>query len=735
MSHCSEEQLLAFLTQPDYHPVKSRALARELEVENKNYSEFRSLLHDLEASGRVVRLKGGRWAAPRNEDRILGRLQCTRQGYGFLIADDEQQEDLFIPEEEIGGAMTNDRIAVALRRGGRGRGRPYGVIVEILERALKRIVGVYTPGRRGPLCLPENEQICEPFYLEERDDTPTCHEDDKVLIEVLEWPEPGKRGRGFIIERLGPAGDPDTETAAILATHDAPGPFSDEVMEEVHALSAGISPEERAQRLDLTELITFTIDPETARDFDDAISLERDQDGYVLGVHIADVSHYIKPGSALDREALERSTSIYLPSRVIPMIPPELSNDLCSLRPQEERPALSVFLRIDKDGAIGSSWCHRSIIFSRRRMTYREVYDLLENDNLADGFEDKELLSRLRSLRTLAATLRKLRNKRGAIELIIPEYKVNVDDEGKAVGMEKVEHDFSHQMVEECMLAANVALATLAANHALPILYRTHDAPDEEDMKELSVFLTDCGYPFKLPFSRPKLNKVLLKVQGSLEEHAVNLAVLRAMQQAVYSPDLREHYALAYERYTHFTSPIRRYPDLHLHQILKALFPEGEHKLPSTFKVQALRERSGDLNRLGMHTSGRERRAMKIEEAVKDLRRLELLAQAKKKIHRAIITGIVKFGVFVELADYYVDGLLHRTELAKQGIRLVEVLPSESGEERPARKPGKQRNLYQKNRLNEVGVHLGQQILVAVRAVNLAERKCELEYIGLPDDV
>jgi ribonuclease R len=720
-----ESEVLEHLSSPGYEPCKAKPLAKELGIGTREYKAFRSLLSELEKEGKVTRLKGGRWARAGDGALVSGTLQVARRGFGFLLPDDPRLDDIFIPERELDEALNGDRIAVRVeKRRGRDH-RRFGRVIRILERARDRFVGTVEIRRGAEVFHPEDERLPRPIEIEHAADAPEAAEGDKVLLEMIRWPERGAEGSGRILERLGPAGAPDTEVAAILANYEAPGPFPEEVLEEVRALTPGIPEAEREARLDLTGTVTFTIDPADARDYDDAISVERVQDGYRLGVHIADVSHYVFPGTKLDDEAKERSTSIYLPERVIPMLPEELSNDACSLRPDEDRPALSVFMDVDADGKVTSSRIGRSVIRSHKRFSYEEAYTLLEDDAEAEAFEDKEVLSALRMLRTVAGRMRTRRFEEGSVELDLPEYRVLIDENDEAVGMQLVEHDFSHQMIEDCMLAANVEVARYAARHTLPILYRVHDQPTDEDIESMIEFLQAYGYGIRRPFSRKRLNQVLRQAAGRPEAHAVNLAVLKSMQQAVYSADLREHFALAFERYTHFTSPIRRYPDLHLHQVLKSLFPEGEPWLPGRPKLgNRARGSSPDLHLLGTHTSARERRAMKIENEVKDLRRIELLAKSEKTVHKAVVTGIHRFGVFVELEDYFVDSLLAADELRRHGLEPVEVMPEGTSK----KKKGKRRQQPE-------GFHLGQEVLVRVVQIDMPGRSVEVEYAGDPAQV
>lgn len=715
------ENLLKILINPDYRPSKTRDIFKMLGIPEEDYQGLRELLKKLEKEGRVVKLKGGKWSMPDESNLIYGRLEIKRKGFGFLIPDDPKQEDIYIPENELKDGFNGDKVVVKIKKGFSGRGhRKFGTVVRIIERTVKRMVCTVESYNGNFYCLAEGSNLPYEFEIIQDDKSPEYHENDKILLEIKEWPSQNNAGKGMVIERLGPAGEPDTETAAILANYEVETEFPDEVMSELKRITQTISEHEKSRRFDFTEDLCYTIDPDDAKDFDDAISIKRTKEGFEIGVHIADVSHFICEGSALFEKAKERSTSIYLPERVIPMIPHELSSDICSLRPDEERLAMSVFMSYDRNmELIGYKAC-RSVIRSKKRFTYRQVFEILSDDNAAAEI-DEELLSSLRMLYSATMTLRKKRLKAGSIELNLPEHKVLIDEEGNAKGMIKVEHDFSHQMVEECMLAANVTMARYAVEYRLPVLYRVHEAPENESLTEMAEFLNSYGYNFRLPFNRKNLNKVLNEIHGKPEEHAINLAILLSMKQAVYSPQLLEHFALAFSKYTHFTSPIRRFPDLHLHTSLKKMIKDGGCWLEQESEAKGTSHGGQNLLDLGNHCSTMERRAMKVESEVKELRRLELLSKAEQKIHKAVVTGIRDFGVFVEIEEYFVEGLLRRDDLQKNGRAAIEIMPGKKDNKNKKHHSGKYRAR---------GFHLGEEVLVSIASISMVDRKCNMEYVG-----
>ncbi len=710
-----QKLILHYVAASDYRPCHTKDMARSLGVRKSDIELFRHAIGILKQEHKLARDDHNCWVAAQGaapERFVDGLIRVTRAGNGFLIPDDPALEDLYIGENYLGAALDGDKVRVRIDSPSGVGYRHFGRVVEVIERGTPRFVAIITDKLTA---LPEDPK--NPFEYKITDLPAGLKPDTKVIVDTITFPGDGGEPEGKIVEILGPAGAPDTETAAILAGFQAPGPFPDEVKQEVRKIAASNPLHERSDRLDITKLITVTIDPDTARDFDDALSFEVKPDGSIrVGVHIADVSHFVRPGSELDREALERSTSIYLPGRVIPMLPEELSNDLCSLRPHEDRFTKTVFIDYDTEGNRKDFQIHRTVICSRRRMTYNEVKLLLTNEEAAAQFEDQELLQVLRGMNALAQKIRAKRIKNGSIELNMKEYYILLDADNNVTGMALSEHDFSHELVEEFMLAGNICLAEWAHHNGLPALHRIHESPDEDSTNELADFLNASGYVFKPPFRRERIQEVINKVRDKPEEHAINLAILKSFKQAVYGPASdRGHFALNFPHYMHFTSPIRRYPDLQLHQALDAVFTKGADKLPK--KLRKAPEAGGKkLELLGLHCSGRERRAMKIEEAVKDFRRLELLQKSSEREFMAVITGIRKFGVFVEIEDYFVEGMLPRFMIEKKGYSTKEVVP----------------NAKLKHRDDRPGFHLGQEVKVKIVRIDLKARVCDMELIDVP---
>lgn len=636
---------------------------------------------------------------------ITGIIHITRSGNGFLEPDDSTQDDIYIGETFLGSALDGDKVRITLDKPS-GRGvRQFGHITEIIERNTSRIVAIVNSEKNARPEDPKN-----PFDYQILNYPEKLQPNTKVLFEIVQFADDEHEPTGKVIEILGPAGAPSTEVAAILAGFQAPGAFSEEVKKLARDLAK--EPLKFDDRDDLTDLLCCTIDPDTARDYDDALSIEELKNGnFCVGIHIADVSHFVTPNNEIDKTARERSTSIYLPERVIPMLPEELSNDVCSLRPREKRLAKTVFVEFTRDGEMIKYHIHRSVICSAHRLTYKQVKQLLTDDDAAKNFGDAPMISALHSLNNLAQTLRARRIENGSLELNMQETIILLDEQGNATGLATVENDFSHQLVEEFMLSANICVALWAKDNGLPVLHRVHESPNDEALESLADFLNASGYIFRPPFKRDKLQKVLAQVHNKPEEHAINLAILKSFSRAIYAPSADiGHFALNFPSYLHFTSPIRRYPDLQLHQMLDLAFTQFKApKLGKKLRKKIL-PKNFNLQTLGEHCSAMERRSMKIEESVKDFRRLEILNKSSERIFKAVVTGIRKFGIFVEVEDFLVEGMIPRWQVEKMGFSTREVRPNTQSE-------------------GVNGFSLGQEVKVKITNIDLSARTCEMELI------
>jgi len=478
--------------------------------------------------------------------------------------------------------------------------------------------------------------------------------DDKVVLEMVRFPSHVHDGEGVIIEVLGARGSPGVDTLSIIREFNLPDEFPEAVLDEARRQVDGFDESVGPDRLDLTEAVVITIDPVDARDFDDAISLERIDGGHWrLGVHIADVSHFVRPKTTLDREAYERATSVYLPDRVIPMLPESVSNGLASLQPGRVRYTKTAFLEFSEDGAHIATDVHSAAISSKRRFTYEEVDDYLEDPSRWQEKLTPEVFRLLGEMHALAMILRRRRVERGSLELTMPEVKVDLDGDGRVTGAHAVEHTESHRIIEEFMLRANEAVAELLRDQQWPFLRRVHEAPDPRKLKTLNEFVAELGLEVASLESRFELQELLTRVEGRPEQHAVNYALLRSLQRAVYSPAEEGHFALASDCYCHFTSPIRRYPDLTIHRLLDARLRNEKPTLDL-----------GELVRQGEHCSELERRA---EAAERELTKAKLLSYLSEHVGLeldAIVTGVEQFGLFVAGIELPAEGLIHITSLS-----------------------------------------------------------------------
>lgn len=604
-------------------------------------------------------------ARPLKKGRILGRLRKTGSGSGFVRPagvgkEHTRDQDIFIPAGSLGDAADGDEVEVVLEGSGKrfgGGGRILGRVVRIAERRTHRFVGTYEERRKQGLVRVDGRTFAEPIPVGDPG-AKGAADGDKVVIEMVRFPSPRSPGEAVLVEILGAKGEPGVDTLSIIREFELPGDFSDDVLEDARQQADSFN-ESIGDRADFTGETVVTIDPVDARDFDDAISLKKLANGHwELGVHIADVSHFVRPKGPLDREARERATSIYLPDRVIPMLPEVISNHLASLQPDRVRYTQTCFIEFTPEGVPVHAEVKRGAIKSCRRFTYEEVDEFLADRVPWKEKLDAKVFKLLDQMHELAMVLRQRRLDRGAIELSLPELKIDLDKQGKVSGAHLVEHTVSHQIIEEFMLAANEAVARILSAAELPFLRRIHETPDPRKLDVLTSFVRELGIECDHMQSRFEIKRVVAAVADSGRMHAVNYAILRSMQKAVYSPVVEGHYALNSDNYCHFTSPIRRYPDLTIHRMLEAL--ERGKRPHADFGAQVV---------LGEHCSDRERRA---EEAERELKKTKLLAYLETRIgdrFEAVITGVEDFGFFAQGTKLPAEGMVHVRTLSDDRYR------------------------------------------------------------------
>ena len=678
-----ETRLLALVTRPDYRPVKPRVLAKRLRLDDEQARGLKRLVKDLVRRGKLVyganhlvavpaaanasgkSTTGGKAGKSGGESyQLTGVFRRTDSGFGFVrpagsAPGADRSQDVFIAAVDTLDASTGDTVRVRLkRRTDPRRKNPAGEIVEVIERETHQFVGTYFEVGGTAYVQVDGRPFSEPILLGDPG-AKNAHTDDKVVIEMVRFPTHAHSGEGVIIEVLGRRGEPGVDTASIIREFSLPGEFAEDALQEARRQADKYTGKIGRGRTDLTGLTTITIDPVDARDFDDAVSLEQDDKGYWrLGVHIADVSHFVKPKSALDREAYQRSNSTYLPDCVIPMLPEIISNGLASLQPDKVRFTKSVFMEFTSEGVALGVEPMSAAIRSRRRFTYEEVDDYLADPEPWRKKLDADVHALLGRMRQLSAILRQRRTKRGGLELTMPEVKVDLDAKGRVAGAHLVVNTESHQIIEDFMLAANEAVADLLAKAELHFLRRVHHAPELRKLRALTEFVTGLGFRVESLESRFELQKLLADVEGQPEERAVNFALLRSLQRAVYSPEEEGHYALASDCYCHFTSPIRRYPDLTIHRLVDSLL--RKKKPENDF---------GALAVLGEHCSDRERRSEAAERELTRVKLLEYLSQRIGTTLEGVVTGVEEFGLFVQGIELPAEGLVHVSSLADDYYR------------------------------------------------------------------
>ena len=651
-----KDKIIEVLREDKQPPMYIEQLMEVLGISPAERKVFQSILDELVKDGQIIQTKKKKYALPEKLGYIIGKIQGNPRGFGFLLPDDPVEEDVYISAENMNGAMHNDRVIVRLLSDGYGYPSREGEVYKVLERANKTIVGTFEANGKGHhgFVVPDDPRIGMDVFVPSTDgvDVRTGY---KVVVEIYKWPEQRRNPVGRIIEVLGYKDDAGVDVLSIIRQYKLPEKFPAEVEAAAASVSQTVREEDLVGRQDFRHLRTFTIDGADAKDFDDAVSLEiMENDHFLLGVHIADVSHYVKEGSPIDREAYLRGTSVYLVDRVIPMLPFELSNGICSLNPNEDRLAISVMMEIDDEGKVVDYQIYESVIRSKMRMIYEEVNRVLEDNDQELLPKYAEFLEDLKNMQRLSEILNKRRARRGSIDFDLNEAKIKLSDSGKVLDVKLYTRGVSERMIEEFMLICNETVAQHVFWRNIPFMYRIHEDPDIEKMLEFDEFIHNFGYHLKGIGGRihPKtLQQLLEKIRGTREETIINTVMLRSLQKARYSPDNTGHFGLAAEHYCHFTSPIRRYPDLVDHRIIKDML----HDRLDSDRIASLESMLPDM---AEHCSEREIIADEVEREVDDLKKAEFMLDKIGMEYDGIISGVTNYGIYVELENT-VEGLVH----------------------------------------------------------------------------
>jgi ribonuclease R len=656
MPEIFKERIIKLLKHADYKPQKLAQLAKAIGVSSEYYPQFKAAFDQLRQAGRVVIGTGNLIRLPSISGQIIGKFRANPKGFGFIIPlEPTSHGDLFIPPDAASDAMTGDIVIAKVKSKGRrgGQMRLTGEIIQVLERAQNRFVGTLMKHPEGWLVQPDGSAFFEPISV---DDVTAkgAKPKDKVIVEILSYPTEKYLARGVIIEVLGRQGQYETEIKSIIAQYHMPTEFDADCIGQAHKAAAEFKPDGHNGREDITEKVIITIDPADAKDFDDAISLEKDSNGnWVLGVHIADVSNFITQDSPLDTEAKNRGNSVYLPGRTIPMLPEVLSNGICSLQPDQKRFVKSVYLTYDQQGNVLSRGFANSVICSTQRLTYEQANKTLKGHT--KGIKP-EVVKLLKNMETLAHVIEKRRTKNGMLHLALPEIELVMDKAGRVVDAHPADDSYPHTIIEMFMVEANDAVASLLDKLNVPFIRRIHPEPDALSMKNLAVLVKAFGFNMPRSPDRKAIQNLLAAVEGADCSLAVNLAVLRSLEKAQYAPQHIGHFALASTHYCHFTSPIRRYADLLVHRVLQCYL---QNRIDTAKQIAA----GLNLVEIGKHITFTEQRA---EDAERELKMVLILQMLSKKIGDeldCVVTGLTNFGVFVQSRKLGIEGLIQMADL------------------------------------------------------------------------
>lgn len=705
------EKILEMIGSEDYRPMTMDQFQQELSAyDSEDFKEMVKEMVALEESGEVYRTKKDKYMKMSETDLVKGKLSLHKRGFGFLRPEDTEMEDIFIPPNAINGAFDGDIVLVEVQKHSQGDNQE-GEVTTILTRGTTRVVGEYRASKHFGFVVPDSKKVVDDIFIPKNQNLGAV-DGHKVLVEITKYREEESNPEGHVIQILGHKNDPGVDILSIIFQHGIEIEFPDEVMKAAEAAPDTISEDELKGRTDLRDEFTITIDGADAKDLDDAISVKKlDNGNHELIVSIADVSYYVEEGSPLDKEAYERGTSVYLVDRVIPMIPHRLSNGICSLNPDVDRLTMSCRMEIDSAGKVVNHDIFQSVIHSDRRMTYDAVNNMLDSGDEALIAEYSDVYPMLQEAEALAKILRGRRERRGAIDFDFNEAQVLVEADGTPADVVLRTRSVGERMIEEFMLAANETVAEHFHWMEVPFLYRVHEDPKEEKLRQFFEFVTNFGIIVKGKGNEihPRaLQEIIEEVEGRPEEMVISTLMLRSMQQARYAEENLGHFGLSAEYYTHFTSPIRRYPDLVVHRLIRKYLIEGKTDRKTINEIDA------ELPDIAEHTSNRERRAQEAERDTDDLKKAEYMIQHVGETYEGVISGVMNFGMFVELPNT-IEGLVHVSYMTDDHYQ------------------------YQERHMALIGdrtgtvYRIGDPVEVEVLSVNLEERLIDFKVVGMPE--
>ncbi|ADU31754.1 ribonuclease R [Evansella cellulosilytica] len=708
MSEMTKERLLTFMKEEAVKPLAIKDIEEALGLsDSSQFKEFVKLLNELEEEGELVRTRSNRYGIPDKMNLLRGEVIMHPKGFAFVKTEVEH-DDVYIASAEMNGAMNKDKVLVRLHTGSTGE-KPEGAIIRILERGTTRTVGTYVDDKHYGFVVPDDKRIPNDIFIPKGSEGGAV-DGHKVLVEIVKYPEGRMSAEGHVLEVLGHKNDPGVDILSVIYKHGLPGEFDQETLDHANSVPNEIDPSELENRRDLRDETIVTIDGADAKDLDDAVQVKKLENGnYLLGVHIADVSYYVKENSPIDKEAAERATSCYLVDRVIPMIPHRLSNGICSLNPQVDRLTLSCNMEFSPNGELVNHEIFQSVINTTERMTYTDVRKILQEEDEEVSKRYESLIPFFKGMEELAEILRNKRMARGAIDFDFKEAKVLVDEDGTPTDVVMRERSVAERLIEEFMLAANETIAEHFHWMKVPFMYRIHEDPDEEKLNKFLEFITNFGYVVKGAANtvHPRaLQELLDQVKGEPEEAVISTVMLRSMRQAKYDPENVGHFGLSADFYTHFTSPIRRYPDLIVHRLIRTYLIEGKTD------DKTIEKWNEKLYEIAKHSSEMERRAEDASRETDELKKVQYMADKIGEEYDGMISGVTNFGIFVELPNT-IEGLVHVSYLTDDYYHYDEKQYAMIGE--------RTGNVFR----------IGDEIEVRLINVNVDERIIDFEVVGM----